>query len=184
MNSETSLDPPPTDELLAADELLPLVYHELRRLATLKLAHEKPGQTLQATALVHDVYLRLAGDEGAQRWNSRQHFFAAAAEAMRRILVENARRTHTAKRGGGVARRELALSQIAASDDIRNVLALDQALDDLSREDAQAADLIKLRFFAGLTIKESAEVLGISSRKTDFLWAFARAWLRRHLAAS
>lgn len=166
----------------AADELLPLVYDELRRLASARLAFEKPGQTLEATALVHEAYLRLLGpiDSQPTAWNGRGHFFAAAAEAMRRILVENARRKSRIKHGGGREREELDPSQLFAvetsSDDL---LALDEALERLAAEDPLAANLVKLRYFAGLTIPQAAEILGVSPRKADFLWSFARAWLRR-----
>ncbi|MEX0585052.1 MAG: ECF-type sigma factor [Pirellulales bacterium] len=166
----------------AASELLPLVYDELRRLAAQKLAHEKPGQTLQATALVHDAYLRLVDNSEAGHWNSRSHFFGAAAEAMRRILVENARRRSRIKHGGGRDQEQFPLSQIAAPEELPNLVALDQALDRLSVEDSQAAELVKLRYFAGLTVPQAAELLGVSPRKADFMWSFARAWLRRELA--
>lgn len=166
----------------AAEQLLPLVYDELRRLAAQKMAQEKPGQTLQATALVHEAYLRLVDVEKGQQWNGRGHFFAAAAEAMRRILVENARRRGRVKHGGGRSREELAPSQIAAPEASQDLLALDKALDRLDEQDHQAAELVKLRYFAGLTIPQAAEILDISPRKADFLWSFARAWLRRELA--
>jgi len=171
----------------AAEQLLPLVYDELRKLAAQRLAHEKPGQTLQATALVHEAYLRLVaserrGSSPPENWNSRGHFFAAAAEAMRRILVENARRRNRIKHGGGRDREQLSLSQIAAPDELHDLVALDEALDRLNADDPQAAQLVKLRYFAGLTIPQAAEMLGVSPRKADFLWSFARAWLRRELA--
>jgi RNA polymerase sigma factor (TIGR02999 family) len=161
----------------AAGELLPLVYDELRQLAAQKLAQEKPGQTLQATALVHEAYLRLVDVEQAQTWNSRGHFFAAAAEAMRRILVENARRKQALKRGGGQARQALDELAIAAPEVADDLLALDEALSQLAVADSQAAELVKLRYFSGLTIKQAAELLGISPRTADFLWVYARAWL-------
>ena len=165
----------------AAEQLLPLVYDELRKLAAQRLAQEKPGQTLQATALVHEAYLRLVDVKEAQRWNSRGHFFAAAAEAMRRILVENARRRSRAKHGGGRERIELDHAAIVAPEINEGLIALDGALDRLAKEDPLAADLVKLRYFAGLTIPQAAEMLGVSARKADFLWAFARAWLRREI---
>jgi RNA polymerase sigma factor (TIGR02999 family) len=165
-----------------AAQLLPLVYAELRSLAAQKMAQERPGQTLQATALVHEAYLRLVDVERAQHWNSRGHFFAAAAEAMRRILVENARRRGRTKRGGDRRRAELEPAEVAAPEASLELLALDEALDRLAEQDAQAAELVKLRYFAGLTIPEAADVLRVSPRKADFLWSFARAWLRRELA--
>ncbi len=160
----------------AAEQLLPLVYEELRMLAAAKLALEKPGQTLQATALVHEAYLRLVDTKKAQHWNSRGHFFGAAAEAMRRILVENARHKRSLKGGG--RRRRVDLDETLAVDDAQHdVLELNDLLDQLAIVDARAADLVKLRFFAGLTGQQSAEVLGISPRSADFLWSYARAWL-------
>jgi RNA polymerase sigma factor (TIGR02999 family) len=163
----------------AAEQLLPLVYEELKNLAAAKLAHEKPGHTLQATALVHEAYLRLVGpSEHAQDWNSRGHFFGAAAEAMRRILVESARRRARVKHGGGCDRIEIDPSLIATPEVPEDLLALDSALDRLTDRDPKAAEIVKLRYFAGLTIPQAAEVLGVSPRKADFLWAFARAWLR------
>ncbi len=166
----------------ASAQLLPLVYSELRELAAARLAQEKPGQTLQATALVHEAYLRLLGPAGAeQSWNSRGHFFAAAAEAMRRILVENARRKLRAKHGGEHDRRELDPSRIAAPEVSGDLLALDEALVKLAERDPQAAQLVNLRYFAGLTIPQAAEILGVSPRKADFLWSFARAWLRSEM---
>jgi RNA polymerase sigma factor (TIGR02999 family) len=165
----------------AAELLLPLVYDELRKLAAQKLAQEKPGQTLQATALVHEAYLRLVDVNEAQRWNSSGHFFAAAAEAMRRILVENARRRSRAKHGGGRERIELDPSAIVAPEIDEGLIALDGALDRLAKEDPLAADLVKLRYFVGLTIPQAAAMLGVSARKADFLWSFARAWLRREI---
>ncbi len=161
----------------AAGQLLPLVYDELRRLAAQRLAQEKPGQTLQATALVHEAYLRLLDSEQGQDWNSRGHFFAAAAEAMRRILVDNARRKRAMKRGGDQVKVELDQLEIAASDISDDVLALDEALTHFTVVDPKAAELVKLRFFAGLTGKQAAEVLDVSPRTADSLWAFARAWL-------
>jgi RNA polymerase sigma factor (TIGR02999 family) len=163
----------------AAEQLLPLVYEELRKLAAAKLAQEKPGQTLQATSLVHEAYVRLVDVEKAQQWNSRGHFFGAAAEAMRRILVENARRRAREKHGGDRIREELAASEIAAPEVAGDLLALDEALEGLAQHDPQSAELVKLRYFAGLTIPQAAEILGVSPRKADFIWSFARAWLRR-----
>jgi len=167
----------------AAEQLLPLVYAELRQLAAQKLAHEKPGQTLQATALVHEAYLRLVDVEKAQHWNSRGHFFAAAAEAMRRILVEQARRRHAAKRGGQHGRAELHESAIAAPGAVEETLAINDILDHFATIDPVAANLVKLRFFAGLTMEEVAQALNISIRSAYDIWAYARAWLHRHLPA-
>jgi RNA polymerase sigma factor (TIGR02999 family) len=165
----------------AAAQLLPLVYDELRRLAAGKLAQENPGQTLQATALVHEAYLRLVDTEKAQHWNSRGHFFAAAAEAMRRILVENARRKKSLKRGGGRERHNLDEVDLVATEAPDDLVALDDALEQLFLSDPQAAEVVKLRYFAGLTVPQAAEVLGISPRTVDSLWAFARAWLLRKI---
>jgi len=164
------------------DELLPLIYEELRLLAAQKLSHELPGQTLQATALVHEAYLRLVGEE-RQNWDSRGHFFAAAAEAMRRILVENARRKKTQKRGGDRERMDLAVSDAAADDDLHcdDLLILDQALDKLSRKDEVKANVVKLRYFAGLTIEQTACSLGISPGTAKRYWTYARAWLIREM---
>ena len=170
-----------TGDPTAAEQLLPLLYDELRKLAAQKLAHEKPGQTLQATALVHEAYVRLVDVEKAQHWNSRGHFFGAAAEAMRRILVENARRRARDKHGGDRGREELASSQIVAPEVSEDLLALDEALERLAEHDPQSAELVKLRYFAGLTIPQAAEILGVSPRKADFIWSFARAWLRREI---
>jgi RNA polymerase sigma factor (TIGR02999 family) len=165
----------------AAEQLLPLVYDELRRLAAEKMAHERPGQTLQATALVHEVYLRLVHVDKAQRWNSRGHFFAAAAEAMRRILVERARSRHRVKRGGGALRLELNEQLLVSDDQVDELLAVHEALDELERHDAQAAALVKLRFFAGFEHQEAAEMLGLTRRAADRLWLLARTWLFRAL---
>ncbi|MCI0379715.1 MAG: ECF-type sigma factor [Gemmataceae bacterium] len=167
-----------------ADQLLPLVYDELRRLAAQRLAQEKPGQTLQATALVHEAYLRLVDDEKAQHWNSRGHFFAAAAEAMRRILVDNARRKQSKKRGGDRVRLELDQFAAATSEPSSDVLDIDAALVGLASADPQAAELVKLRYFAGLTVPQAADALGVSPRSADFLWAYARAWLLRSLGGA
>jgi RNA polymerase sigma factor (TIGR02999 family) len=161
----------------AAEQLLPLVYEELRRLAAQQLAQEKPGQTLQATALVHEAYLRLVGAEHAQHWDSRGHFFAAAAEAMRRILIDNARRKRRPKHGGGRHRvsldEALSLSQAPNGD----LLALDEALDQLARAEPAKAELVKLHYFAGLSLEEAGRVLGIAPRTAKRHWAYARAWL-------
>jgi RNA polymerase sigma factor (TIGR02999 family) len=166
----------------AAEQLLPLVYEELRRLALEKMAHEKPGQTLQATALVHEAYLRLVDTEKARHWDSRGHFFVAAAEAMRRILVENARRKRRIKHGGGLRRIELDDDIPAAVEGpMEDVLAVDLALQELAGQDARTAELVKLHYFAGLTIEQAAEVLGISPRTAYRSWAYARAWLYRSL---
>jgi RNA polymerase sigma factor (TIGR02999 family) len=165
----------------AAENLLPLVYEELRKLATLKLAQEKPGQTIQATALVHDAYIRLVDVEKAQHWNSRGHFFAAAAEAMRRILVEQARARHRLKREGSSRRTDLDESFLIADERIDDVLSVHEALDDLQRHDARAATLVKLRFYAGFGHQEAAEILGLSRREADRLWLLARNWLLRTL---
>jgi RNA polymerase sigma factor (TIGR02999 family) len=167
----------------AAEQLLPLVYDELRKLAAQKLAQEKPGQTLQATALVHEAYLRLVDQERAQRWGSRGHFFTAAAEAMRRILVESARRKRRLKHGGDRA-REPELVEIAGPERPERLLALDEALDRLAATNLQAAELVKLRYFAGLCNAEAASLLGISPRKADQVWAYARAWLREEIGDS
>lgn len=166
----------------AAEKLLPLVYDELRKLAAQKLAQEKPGQTLQATALVHDAYLRLVDVEKAQHWNSRGHFFAAAAEAMRRILVEQARRKQADKHGGGRLRVDLPQDLAAPQARSDDVIALDEALSRLENHDADAARLVKLRYFAGLSHQGAAEVLGISRGAADRLWALSRAWLFRQLS--
>jgi RNA polymerase sigma factor (TIGR02999 family) len=168
-------------ETQAADQLLPLVYAELRQLAARKLTEEKPGQSLQATALVHEAYLRLVDVEQAQKWNSRGHFFAAAAEAMRRILVEHARRRKAAKRGGNAGRRKLHESAIAALEPAVDILALNEVLDQLAAVDPLAANLVKMRFFAGLNMSETAEALGMSVRSAQYTWAYARSWLRHKM---
>jgi RNA polymerase sigma factor (TIGR02999 family) len=164
----------------AADQLLSAVYDELRQMAAQKMAQEKPGQTLQATALVHEVYLRLVKADQPPHWDNRRHFFAAAAEAMRRILVENARRKQRLKRGGGLAREEE--QEIACTERPERLLALDEALDRLASSNPQAAELVKLRYFAGFANAEAAALLGISPRKANQVWAYARAWLREELA--
>jgi len=165
----------------ATDELLPLVYEELRLLAAKKLSHESPGQTLQATALVHEAYIRLVGDE-PQSWNSRGHFFAAAAEAMRRILVENARRKRRMKHGDGLRRVDFDNMEVAAEGLPESVIALDEALARLFKEDHLAAELVKMRYFAGLTLAQTAEALGVSPRTADRCWAYAKAWLYHEIA--
>jgi RNA polymerase sigma factor (TIGR02999 family) len=164
-----------------AEQLLPLVYDELRKLAAAKLAQEKPGQTLQATALVHDAYLRLVDVERAQKWNSRGHFFAAAAAAMRRILVENARRKQRIKHGGDVEKVDLDLSALTASLRDEELIALDEALEKLRHEQPEAAKLIELRFFAGLSNEQAAEQLDIGEATAKRRWRYARAWLHREL---
>jgi len=165
----------------AAAQLLPLVYDELRRLGAQKLARESPALTLQPTALVHEAYLRLVAAEEAIRWNGRGHFFAAAAEAMRRILVENARRRQTHKHGGDRQRVPLDGREPAAAEPDADLLALHAALDKLAAQDPAAARLVQLRYFAGLTLPDAAETLAISPRTAGRLWAYARAWLRREI---
>ena len=165
----------------AAELLLPLVYDELRKLAAAKLTREKPGQTLQATALVHEAYLRLVDAEKALHWNSRGHFFAAAAEAMRRILIEQARRKQAGRHGGGRERVELADADCAIVDYDTEILNLDVALTKLADVRPQAAELVKLRFFAGLTVDQAAAAIGISPRTARRLWVYAQAWLRREI---
>jgi RNA polymerase sigma factor (TIGR02999 family) len=165
----------------AASQLLPLVYDELRKLAAQKLARETPGQTLQPTALVHEAYLRLVGEDEEQHWDSRGHFFAAAAEAMRRILVEIARQKASLKRGGDRERVDVIDSLLASPEPREDLVALDAALTRLAETDRQAADLVQLRYFAGLPIPEVAGILGISPRTADRLWAFARAWLHQEM---
>jgi RNA polymerase sigma factor (TIGR02999 family) len=165
----------------AAERLLPLVYDELRRLAAAKMVHEKPGQTLQATALVHEAYIRLVDTERAHHWESRGHFFAAAAEAMRRILVEKARRRAATKRGGQAARKALDLDEIPAASPDEVILAVHEALDDLAQVDPEAAVLVKLRFFGGMDMGEAAEALGMSVRSAQDLWSYARTWLHRRM---
>ena len=161
----------------AAEQLLPLVYDELRRLAAQKLAQEKPGQTLQATALVHEAYLRLLDGEHAQNWNSRGHFFSAAAEAMRRILVDNARRKRRPKHGGDQKQIPLDAIALPVEDRFHDLLALDEALNELARQEPLKAELVKLRYFAGLSVEEAAACLGISPITAKRYWAVARAWL-------
>ncbi|HJT30904.1 MAG TPA: ECF-type sigma factor [Pirellulales bacterium] len=165
----------------AAEDLLPLLYDELRRLAAQKMAAERPGQTLEATALVHEAYLRLVDNDHPQLWNSRGHFFAAAAEAMRRILVERARHKRTLKAGGDWHRVELVDLALAAAGPDLDLIALSDALDRLEAQDHRAAQVVKLRFFAGLTIEAAAEMLGIATSTADSDWAYARSWLRLEL---
>lgn len=162
----------------AAEKLLPLVYDELRKLAAAKLSHEKPGQTLQATALVHEAYLRMVGSSNEQHWNNRGHFFGAAAEAMRRILINHARDKATLKRGGDWQRMSLDTIVIPGAVDPARFVAFNDIFDQLIELDPQAGEVAKLRIFAGLTVAEIAEVLNIGPRTVDRLWAFARAWLR------
>ena len=161
----------------AAEQLLPLIYDELRKLAAARLAQEKPGQTLQATALVHDAYIRLVDVDQAQHWDSRGHFFAAAAEAMRRILLNRARDRNRLKRGDGAQRIDLNQIEAAMDTPGEDLLAVDDAIEALAVEDSDCAKLVKLRFFAGLTLREAAESLGIPRRTADRQWAYARAWL-------
>src|SRR5437867_1511571 len=163
-------------DLHAAEQLLPLVYDELRKLAAQKLAHEKPGQTLESTALVHEAYLRLVGQSEPRSYKDRGHFFAAAATAMRRILIDNARRKQTQKRGGGLHRQPL--EAVAAPEPDEELLALDEALQKLAAQHPQKARLVELRYFAGLTGEQAAEVLGISPTTADRHWAYVRAWLQ------
>jgi RNA polymerase sigma factor (TIGR02999 family) len=167
----------------ATEQLFPLVYDELRRLAAHKLAGEKPGQTLQATALVHEAYLRLVDVNEARGWHSRGHFFSAAAEAMRHILVDRARRKQSQKRGGGRLRVAFDEASVAAGNE-REILAVDEALAGLAAVDPRAAELVKLRYFAGLSIPDAAKVMNMGARSADRLWAYARAWLHRAIDAS
>ena len=165
----------------AAEQLLPLVYEELRKLAAVRMASESPGQTLQATALVHDAYLRLIDVGQVQHWNSRGHFFAAAAEAMRRILVDGARRKKAARRGGQAERVDLDVNQIVAPSPGVDLIALDEVLNAFAIHDDRKAKLVKLRYFVGLTSREAADVLGISESTADADWAYAKSWLRVHM---
>ncbi len=166
----------------ASERLLPLVYDELRKLAAQRLRHERSGQTLQATAIVHEAYLRLVDTEHQQKWDSRRHFFAAAAESMRRILIENARRKQTVKHGGAFSRVILEEEDVAVPASEVDLLALDEALQRLEREDPQAAMLVKLRYFSGLTVPQAAEALDVSTRSAERLWTFGKAWLFRELS--
>ena len=165
----------------AAEQLLPLVYDELRKLAAAKLAQEKPGQTLQATALVHEAYIRLVDVENPQQWHGRKHFFAAAAEAMRRILVDNARRKMALKHGGQLSRREYEEDSIAEAARPEEVIAVHNALDQLAAEDRLTADLVKLHYFGGCSLEDAAERLGMSRATAYRMWTYARAWLRAAL---
>jgi RNA polymerase sigma factor (TIGR02999 family) len=171
-------------ESAAADELLPLVYQELRQLAAAKLAHEKPGQTLQATVLVHEAWLRLVGSDVDVHWNGRGHFFGAAAKAMQRILVENARRKKRLKAGGEYQRVELSESAAFVGRPSVDVLAIDEALEKLNQQDHRKAELVRLRFFAGLTLVEAARALGISDSTADNDWSYAKTWLRLEMSES
>ena len=167
----------------AADQLLPLVYDELRRLAAQKMAHESPGQTLQATGLVHEAYLRLVKVENAQHWDSRGHFFAAAAEAMRRILVEIARRKKSLKGGGDLCRVELGTDDVAGSSRAERLIALDDALSELEKKAPTKAKVVKLRYFAGMTNQQAADTMRISATTADRYWAYARAWLKQEMTS-
>ena len=162
----------------AADQLLPLVYDELRKLAARRLAREKPGQTLQATALVHEAYVRLVGSASNQTWDGRSHFFAAAAEAMRRILIDRARHKSSRKAGGGRRRVDLNEIELTLDEPDLELLALDDALRELERKDPRKAEVVKLRFFAGLTTAQAAAALGVSTSTAENDWAYARSWLR------
>jgi RNA polymerase sigma factor (TIGR02999 family) len=168
----------------AADQLLPLVYEELRQLAAQKLALEKPGQTLQATALVHEAYVRLVDVEKAPHWNNRGHFFAAAAEAMRRILIENARRKNRGKHGGDLERVEIELADLPTRMSSEELVALDEALEKLKEHDPVKAQLVTLRYFGGLTIEQASEVLNISRVTAHRYWTYARAWLHRQMTGA
>jgi RNA polymerase sigma factor (TIGR02999 family) len=165
----------------ASERLLPLVYDELRKLAAQRLAEERPGQTLQATALVHEAYLRLVDAEHARRWDGRGHFFAAAAEAMRRLLIDNARRKMAQKHGGGWHRLDVADVELAVDSSGDDLLAVDEALSKLAAQDPPTAKLVELRFFAGLTLPQAAQALNVSLRTANRHWTYARAWLRREL---
>lgn len=171
-------------DVRATDALLPLVYDELRRLAARQMSGERPGQTLDATGLVHEAYLRLVGTKPPQSWQGRGHFFAAAAEAMRRILVENARRKKAGKHGGGLQRVELRESDVATNCSPDELILLDEALTRLAQEDAAAATLVKLRYFSGLSVEEAAEIAGFSRATAFRHWSFARAWLISEMTKS
>lgn len=170
-------------DLSASEELLPLVYDELRKLAAAKMASEKPGQTLQATALVHEAYLRLVNVEKAQHWDSRGHFFSAAAEAMRRILLNRARDKKRLKRGGGLQKVDFDNIQVAMDTPDDELVALDEAIQHLASEDQQCAELVKLRFFGGMTMEQTAEALGMALRTAHRKWAYARAWLYAQMSS-
>lgn len=167
----------------AAQQLLPLVYDELRRLAAARLSQESPGQTLQATALVHEAYLRLAGSEPPDGWSGRAHFFGAAAEAMRRILVDSARRKQSLKRGGDVHRDDIPEDRLIAPEPDDELLAVHEVLDEFATVDPQAAQLVKLRYFTGLSMPDAADALGLPLRTVERLWTYAKAWLYRRLQA-
>ncbi|QDV62070.1 ECF-type sigma factor [Crateriforma conspicua] len=177
------LDSLESGDATAASDLLPLVYDELRKLAAARLIQERPDHSLQATALVHEAWMRIAGEEAGdqKKWNSRGHFFAAAAEAMRRILIEHARAAKAQKRGGGRARIELDTWNHPAASQPEKLIALDEALEKLQNQDPVKAELVKLKFFAGLTIKESAAALDISTATAERYWAYARAWLQAEM---
>jgi RNA polymerase sigma factor (TIGR02999 family) len=169
----------------AAEKLLPLVYDELRRLAAHRLAQEKPGQTLQATALVHEAYLRLVGNDGqGPPWSGRGHFFAAAAEAMRRLLVDRARHKRSQRQGGDLQRIELSAVEPAISTNQLDILAVDEALQQLAARDPRAAELVKLRFFAGFTVAEAADALGVSVATAENDWAYAKSWMKLQLSTN
>ena len=168
----------------ASAQLLPLVYDDLRRLAARRLARDVSGQTLDATSLVHEAYLRLVGTDRGQRWGDRAHFFAAAAQAMRRIMVEHARRKRSRKRGGSLVRRELEEAELVAPEPSEDLLALDEALDKLARQDCKAAELVQLRYFGGMAMPDVARVLGISLRTAERTWTYARAWLHEEIVNS
>lgn len=166
----------------AAEQLLPLVYDELRKLAAAKLVQEKPGQTLQATALVHEAYMRLVDRRNEQKWDSHGHFFTAAAESMRRILVDRARQRQSIRHGGGLQRQCLDELVIAGPEQDERVVMVSEALDELAKSDKMAAELVKLRYFAGMSGKEAAAALGLAERTADRVWVYARSWLLNHLA--
>ena len=166
----------------AGQELIPLVYDELRTMAARKMAYERPGQTLQATALVNEAYLRLVGND--QHWENRGHFFAAAAEAMRRILVDNARKKNSRKHGGGIVKIELSSVDVAINTDDDHLLLVNDALENLAAKDPEAAELIKLRFFAGMSNAEAAQTLGLAERSATRIWTYARAWLYKEISES
>jgi RNA polymerase sigma factor (TIGR02999 family) len=167
----------------AAEQLLPLVYDELRKLAAVRLAEEKPGQTLQATALVHEAYVRLVGSENSSKWNSRHHFFGAAAEAMRRILVERSRYNRRIRHGGKLQRQNFAEADVVANQRVDDIFKVDAALDDLETLDPRAAELVKLRFFAGMSNAEAAIAMDLSTRTVERIWVYAKAWLREELSS-
>jgi RNA polymerase sigma factor (TIGR02999 family) len=167
----------------AAQQLLPVVYQELRKLAAARLAQEKPGQTLQATALVHEAYVRLVGSENSSKWNSRHHFFGAAAEAMRRILVERARHNQRLRHGGELQRQNFAEADLVANPRVDDIFKVDLALDELAALDPRAAELVKLRFFVGMSNAEAAIAMDLSTRTVERIWVYAKAWLREELSS-